>query len=819
MTSRRSILLSLMLGAFLSVMGLQTANAQVPRSISYQGRLIKAGQPVNGTVNLTIKIYDASGAEKYTESYGLVEVKDGIFNVLLGGTGGTLPGSLDFNEQYFLGINVDGTGEMNPRTPFVASPYALNAELVGGVGVAKVPTPGKLLPLDENGKLPISVLPQTPSAYTINGIALDDSLDLKIIGDAPITVTNMAAQREIHIGIDMNALGNITAVQSGPGLTGGGSTGVVTLQVADNGIITSMIGTGAVTGMKIHQLVAGDGIYQDVLGNLNVGVNSTLLAFPDYIALNLANPNTWTALQTFNAGITVNGTTILNGPVNITGLITHVGNTNQTGNYNLTGNLVVTGTSDLQGNIFNSSLNNGGSVSILDNFLVTGNSNFIGDITHTGNHTQVGNWTGTGTWTHTGNMSNTGNFTQTGDITNTGNLSNTGSAAFFVAPSDNVSIFGTPEPNAVNPGALVTPWDLLNDGDLLVTGYTYLIGNTWFDGTSNTMTGALNVNGLSTLTGVVNNGTLTQNGASTFTGAITQSGGNVTLGGATTINNTLNVNGATTLNGNLTVTGLSDLQGAISNSTANNSGDVTVNDGFRVNGNTTQNGSFTQTSGSTSLLNTTITGTLTQSGGNATINGGAANVFGSVAGSANTIGGVGSNNTLTGATNTITSSGNTTVTTGGNLALTTAGNNNISGVNNNITGTLNTITGNTQINGNLTTTGNNTLGTAGVSTNLLQGVNNTMTSSVTSTINGVNVNINGLTTINGNTQINGTLGTTGNMNLGTASTVNNFGGPAAANRFNGTSNFGSLPAGNGNKVIVDGVPNNNPINIIPCPGF
>lgn len=71
MTSRRSILLSLMLGAFLSVMGLQTANAQVPRSISYQGRLIKAGQPVNGTVNLTIKIYDASGAEKVL----LIEIK------------------------------------------------------------------------------------------------------------------------------------------------------------------------------------------------------------------------------------------------------------------------------------------------------------------------------------------------------------------------------------------------------------------------------------------------------------------------------------------------------------------------------------------------------------------------------------------------------------------------------------------------------------------------------------------------------------------------------------------------------------------------
>jgi hypothetical protein len=75
-------------------------------------------------------------------------------------------------------------------------------------------------------------------------------------------------------------------------------------------------------------------------------------------------------------------------------------------------------------------------------------------------------------------------------------------------------------------------------------------------------------------------------------------------------------------------------------------------------------------------------------------------------------------------------------------------------------------------------------------------------------ITGTNTNtINGPSTVNGNTQINGTLGSTGNLSLGTASTTNVYGASGSANRFNGTSNFGTLPASDGNKLIIDGVAN------------
>ena len=155
MTSRRSILLSLVLGAFLGIFGLNSVYAQVPRIISYQGLLIKNNQPVNGQVTIDYKIYDAAGSVLYQETVSNVQVTNGIFNILLGNPGNNNSGTLNlkFDQQYYLGVSVDGTPEL-PKTAFAAAPYALNAQTVGGIGVSVTPQPGMLLPLDQNGKIP-----------------------------------------------------------------------------------------------------------------------------------------------------------------------------------------------------------------------------------------------------------------------------------------------------------------------------------------------------------------------------------------------------------------------------------------------------------------------------------------------------------------------------------------------------------------------------------------------------------------------------------------------------------------------------------------
>ncbi len=752
MTSRRSIMLSLMLGAFLSVTGLNTAYAQVPRSISYQGLLIKANQPVTAQVNVKINVYNAAGQVLYTETMNQVQVNNGIFNVLLGGNAGNLPSNLKFDEQYYLGVDVDNTGEISPRTPFTAAPYALNAQTVGGVGVSVTPQPGMLLPLDANGKIPASVLPQATQAIdNINGVTGDVSGKLNLTGDGTITVTSNPATNTIKLGFAGGTGNGIKHIMTGPGLTGGGSDTTVEIHVADNGIVTNMIGTGVVTGMKLDQYVAGIGLGQDILGNLNINYNKTLTIVGsnlDTLGLNLANPNTWTGLQTFNGGITVGGTTTLVGPVIITG------NTTQTGNYSLNGNFSVkgiaepnalngaavanyeiidtgdlrvlgfsylNGNTDINGSIQNSSANNGGAVFIAD---PQGLTNSTGNITNTAGNivNTLGNINNlAGNINNTGQINNTGALNEIGISTLNGNLiqgNGTGTTATFQNNSaifnltnsgtngNSVIVNGTPEPN-VGSAALVQNYDLTDNGDLRVTGTSNLIGNTFLNQTL-TVAGVTTTNILTNTGAFTNTGTFTETGASTFNGTINQTGAanTVTFAGPTTINNTLNV------------TGLSTLTGVTNNGTL------------------TQSGVITQTSLGVAPNNTLLSTNFT---GNVLISG------------------------------TLSNAGNATLGTGAGTT--------------------------------------NTLGNAGSSTNTITGLNNQIIATNTNTITGLINNINGTTNINGNTQINGTLGTTGNVTLGTASTTNTFGAVGSANRFNGVSNFGSLPAGNGNKLIVDGIPN------------
>src|SRR5258706_7678810 len=137
MTSRRSIMLGLALSALLGVFGLNSVYAQVPRSISYQGQLMKNNQPVSGMVTLHVKINNAAGQTLYEESQ-TPTATNGIFNVLIGGNSGTLPASLKFDEQYFLALHVEGQ-DVKPPTPFVAAPHALNSQTVGGVGLSVTP--------------------------------------------------------------------------------------------------------------------------------------------------------------------------------------------------------------------------------------------------------------------------------------------------------------------------------------------------------------------------------------------------------------------------------------------------------------------------------------------------------------------------------------------------------------------------------------------------------------------------------------------------------------------------------------------------------
>jgi hypothetical protein len=905
MTSRRSIMLGLVLGAFLGVFGFNSVYAQVPRSISYQGLLVKNNQPVTAQVNIDVVIYDAAGTTLYKETESGVNVTNGIFNILLGGNSGTLPASLKFDEQYYLGVDVDGTGEVTPRTPFVASPYALNSQTVGGVGVSVTPQPGMLLPLDQNGKLPKSVLPLSTQASLV-------SID-KLTGDATGNVTLQPGGPNVHIidnsstntitiGVDA-ASGGIQTVVAGPGLTGGGSTPSVTLQINQNGITNGMLGNGVVTGRNLDQNIPQFGLYQDQFGQLNVGVDPSFTYYQfgsstsspaqplRNIGLNLNHTNNWLAVQNFLGGLTGSFGTLTTATIGVlgtnaqaltvNGLAEPLAGPNAAAFYEIqdNGDLRVTGTAYIVGNTYIGANTNGGtntmgtsnqstntvqgitnnitaanSIGASSNNLTAGTSNNIQSpannigTANAGSANTIGNAgsstnvvtgaTNTLTATTSNGIQAPTNNIGTANVASANTIGNAGSSTNVVTGATN-TVTGTTSNGIQSPANSIGTTQAAGNTNTigtagnsvnLITGQT---NSTIGTSTNNSQAPTVNIGTTQVAGGVVNvgtagvtantitgtNNTVTGTGTNSIQSPTNNIGTSQIAGGSNNIGtsgiSTNNVNGLNSFN--TETVSISSQAPTINIGTAPSNTNINIginpNSSNSINGTTTfngnvfHNGNITQNSGTTSLLATTVTGTFTQSGGNATINGGGTNVFGSVAGSSNTIGGAGSTNTITGGTN------NMTATTADNISAPTI-----------------TLTGNvTSTGGTFTSTGNstigssstaNTIGAAGASTNLIQGTSTTITSTGANNFNaGTANNFTGdIIQASGRVSIAPSAGTTNNFGFGAAGQINNFGTGASATNSLGsgngsvnnigvttgggisTNNVGNLNAGTNNNV-------------------
>jgi hypothetical protein len=104
------------------------ALADVPKTINYQGRLTDLNGIVvaDGTYAVTISLYNvqSGGTSLWSDAYS-IPTKNGYFSIVLG-SNASRPLTLDFSQQYFLGIAVSPDSEMLPRQPLQSVPYALN---------------------------------------------------------------------------------------------------------------------------------------------------------------------------------------------------------------------------------------------------------------------------------------------------------------------------------------------------------------------------------------------------------------------------------------------------------------------------------------------------------------------------------------------------------------------------------------------------------------------------------------------------------------------------------------------------------------------
>jgi hypothetical protein len=128
--------LYVILGVTLAFLISTTASAQSAfnKELNYQGKLLtSSGNAVgDGTYSIEFNLYTVAngGTSIWTETNNVTTV-NGLFSVLLGDN--TALTSVDFNDELWLGINVEGDGEMSPRKKLGAVAAAFEADRLDGL--------------------------------------------------------------------------------------------------------------------------------------------------------------------------------------------------------------------------------------------------------------------------------------------------------------------------------------------------------------------------------------------------------------------------------------------------------------------------------------------------------------------------------------------------------------------------------------------------------------------------------------------------------------------------------------------------------------
>jgi len=170
--------------------------AQVPTSISYQGYLEDGSGPVTQTgLQMEFALYetDSGGSSVWAEVQS-VDVTDGLFSVLLGS--GSPMAASDFEGERYLGISVDGDGEMTPRQKLASVAYSLVAEQANTAFSLSAPDgdPEDAVYVDNAGKVGIGT--GTPTAE----LEIGTTIPTKVKSSKP-TIVGTRATSEYADGV------------------------------------------------------------------------------------------------------------------------------------------------------------------------------------------------------------------------------------------------------------------------------------------------------------------------------------------------------------------------------------------------------------------------------------------------------------------------------------------------------------------------------------------------------------------------------------------------------------------------------------------
>ena len=227
--------------------------SQAQRIISYQGLVTDAtNAPLIGLHALTLRIYtaDTGGAPIFEELQKVTFSSEGIFNVLIGNSKPLLPLKVTnpATDRYYLGVLVDGSPELVPRSPLSDVPSAFFADTAGFARNASyADTAAFARAIDPSS---LNIVPTTVNGLS-NAVILTGGgfTTVSKSGDTiAITSSEPPAIQDL-----MNFDGILTILApTGPAtaitIT---DSGITTAKLAGGSVTTAKLANGAVTNAKL----------------------------------------------------------------------------------------------------------------------------------------------------------------------------------------------------------------------------------------------------------------------------------------------------------------------------------------------------------------------------------------------------------------------------------------------------------------------------------------------------------------------------------------------------------------------------------------
>ncbi|MBC8235960.1 hypothetical protein H8E77_40965 [bacterium] len=255
----------LVLSALLLVLTVQISWGSIPEKISYQGYLTDAnGVAVpDSTYNLTFKIYLLGApTEIWSETHSSVVVINGIFNVILGSVESLT--SLDFEEEYELGVTVNDGPEMTPRKLLTAAAYSLSARSIidGAVTEDKIAAAAVTSNKIRDGNV------------TSNKIA-DFAITMFKIADSAVTTLKIAANAITNSKIADNAVTRNKILDGEVNTSDIADNAVTSGKIADGQVTADDLQNSAVSASKIaDNAVTSSKIANGAVNNSNIADNA-----------------------------------------------------------------------------------------------------------------------------------------------------------------------------------------------------------------------------------------------------------------------------------------------------------------------------------------------------------------------------------------------------------------------------------------------------------------------------------------------------------------------------------------------------------------